>query len=238
MKFSMGILAGAAALFSAANASVVINGDFETGDTTGFDVAACGGAVTSTDDPICGFSNVIDPTPYITVQQDGDNDFLQLDTGLGTQILLGLVTQTLNITADASTLSFDAGVLNTLPGLGTDTFPDFVFVGARTETGDFIPIFSMDNAFSFNVSDIAKLTSPSDGFFDTGVVVDLSSLVGMSIALEISLNSTPDGAQSLFALDNFAMTGSDDSEIPIPAPLALFATGLFFVRLAASRRTA
>lgn len=240
MKFSVSILAGAAALFSAANASVVTNGDFETGDTSGFDVAGCGGAITMTEDPVCGFANVIDPSPFITVQQNGENDFLQLDSGLGTQIVLGQVIQSLEITADANILSFDAGVLDILPGLGNEAFPDFLLVSVRTEMGDSRPIFLIDNLLNFIAADNSlnpSLTSPSDGFFDTGVVADLSSLVGMSIFLEINLNSVLDGNRTLFALDNFALTGDGVSEVPIPAPMALFATGLFLLRRVSSRRT-
>lgn len=239
MKFSIGLLTGVAALLSAAHATVITNGDFEAGDTSGFDVAACGGAVTMMDDPVCGFTNVIDPSGFITVEQDGTNNFLQLDSSLGTQILLGLLTQTLNITADANILSFDAGVLDVLPGLGNETFPDFVLVSVRTEMGELLPIFSMSDQFGFAVSDNAlnaSLTSPSDGFFGTGVIADLSSLVGMSIILEISLNSTLDGQRTLFALDNFSLTGGDVSDVPIPAPLALFATGLFLLRRVSSQR--
>jgi len=241
MKFCIGLLTGVTALFSAANATVVTNGDFETGDTSGFDVTACGSVITMVDDPFCGFTNVIDPSGFISVEENGSNSFLQLDSGLGTQIVLGQLTQTLSITANANILSFDAGILDVLPGLGNEVVPDFISIGIRNEMGDLLTIFQMSDPFGFSAISpdgiITSLTSPSDGSFGAGVVADLSSLIGMSIILEINLNSVLDGDRTLFALDNVALTGGDLSQVPIPAPLALFATGLLLLRRTSSRQS-
>ena len=242
MKLSISLVAGIASLFAVANAAVITNGDFETGDTSGFNVAGCGAATTMVNDPVCGFTNVIDPSGFITVQQNGANNFLQLDSGLGTQILLGQLTQTFNVTANANMLSFDAGVLNVLPGLGSEVFPDLLSIGLRTASGNHLPLFLLSDQFGPNpISNngiVTSLTAPSNNLFDTGVVADLSALVGMTVMLEISVNSALDGQRTLFDLDNIALTGGNVSQVPIPAPLALFATGLFLLRQVSSQRKA
>ena len=240
MRLLIAICSGTAALLTAANATVITNGDFQIGDTSGFGLSACGAAITMVDDPVCGFSNVVDPTPFITVQRNGDNDFLQLDSGLGTQIIQAIATQTLNITTDANMLTFDAGLIDVLPGNGTEVFPDLLSISVRNEMGESTTIFQLSDQFgtqTISANGITSLlTAPGDGFFDTGVAVDLSSLVGMTIMLEIGVFSALDGARTLFAVDNFALTGGTVSEVPIPAPLALFATGLIFLRRATSQQ--
>jgi len=231
MRVCVGLLSAAFALAASANAALITNGDFSAGDTSGYAVAACGIGTTAVNDAVCGFSNVIDPSQYIYVNQNGADDYLQLDTGFG--ILFGSVTQSLNITANSHLFSFDAGVIGGAPGFGSDIFPDKVTVGVRNSVGNFLRIFSMtENGFTAYSENglTASLTAASGGFFGTGVVADLSSLIGLSTLLEIQLFSELDGRNVSFALDNFALTGGSPSEVPGPASLALFATGLIFFR--------
>jgi len=105
-----------------------------------------------------------------------------------------------------------------------------------------LPLFLLSDQFGPNpISNNGidtSLTAPSNNLFDTGVVADLSALVGMTVMLEISVNSALDGQRTLFALDNIALTGGNVSQVPIPAPLALFATGLFLLRQVSSQRKA
>lgn len=229
----------AAASLSTADAAIITNGDFEAGDISGFDVTACGFSTTAVDDPVCGFTNVIDADPFISVNQDGDNDYLELETATG--ILLGLVTQTIEITSSAFILSFDAALLAAGPGLGSSTSPDTLSVGIRDENGAFQTIFRYREtgaeAGPFGPGAFAStLTTPSDAFFDVGVVADLSDYIGQLVTLQIGLFAEPDGRIVSYGLDNFTLAGTPPSEIPIPAPLALFATGLIALRRWSGKR--
>ena len=224
MKLTMSIIVAMTILMASANATVITNGDFETGDTTGFDVLVAGPST----------------EPFVTVQQDGDNDFLQLSAGNAVEgFLFATLSQSLTITAEAFLLNFDAALLSAEDDTGPDEagpFVDFFSVGIEDEDGDFTGVFGYDEVagartdpFNQNVFP-AGLTSPSNSFFDTGVVADLSSLIGQTILLEISIFAEFDQRTVTFAADNFALTGGSASEVPIPAPVALFATGLLLLR--------
>ena len=235
MKIFAGLLPAAAAMFASAQAALITNGDFSAGDTSGYSVTACGLGVTNVNVPVCGYTNVIDPAPYVHVAQNGADDCLQVETGFG--ILLGVITQSIDITSNAHMLSFDAGVLGGTPGFGSGVFPDKVTIGVRDNAGVFSRLFSMTEAgfTAYNTNGLSTVLTPaSSGFFGTGVLADLSSLIGMSVFLEIQLFSELDGRNVAFALDNFDLAGGV-SQVPIPAPLALFATGLAFLRLHSHR---
>ena len=224
MKRTTSLIAAIAALVTSANATVVTNGDFETGDTTGFDLLVAGPST----------------APFVTVQQDGDNDFLQLSAGSAVQgFLFATLTQALTITADAFLLSFDAALLSAVDDTGPNEagpFVDFFSVGIEDENGVFAGVFGYDEVAGartdpFNQGILpASLTAPGNSFFDTGVTADLSSLIGQTIFLEISIFAEFDQRTVTFAADNFALTGGSVSEVPIPAPIALFATGLLLLR--------
>lgn len=222
-KMLKGLVAGAALAFTATTAQaipveLVTNGDFETGDFTGWLKVATGGAVGfAINDGTFIPQSGLGPTPPIGGQYDAVSD----QGGPGTSSLLQTIA--LPGVFDILMLAWDDRIENL-----ADQFldPDQEFRVVFYEVSG-API---GEVFSTNPGDTLSQPGPNARSFD--VTALLSAYAGQSIVLAF------EEQDSLFffnaTIDNVSLT----ADIPEPATLGLLGAGLIGLGLARRRRRA
>ncbi len=216
----------ALALLASPVSAAVVNGDFETGDLSGY----------TTD--ISGPSGVPFDT-FASVQTSGGNSFFETTTG---SVADGLsqtsIMQSTTVTSATSLLTFDTSLIedsaDQLIGAGS-AFQDNITFFIFDSSFNYIPVFALltggggVDPFGGNpvAAAIATTTSPSDTFFDTGVSVDLTRFIGQDILFGIATNAYNDGRILTGRYDNIAFSAptppQDPSAVPLPASLPLLA---------------
>ncbi|MBV7256856.1 hypothetical protein KCG44_08660 [Pacificimonas sp. WHA3] len=247
MKIYM--IAGAIAFGATQSAlATVVNGDFETGDFTGFTVEANEGTLAG---------DAIDETLFSSVGELGGSQVAQLDTlnldfDMDGQIFdaLGVLTlnQRVTVSPDAPLLTFDVGVIGNSAdptGSGTSDRDDVlilriatlrtfdIFVGGFDVNPGGIPEF-------FDI-DVAATNIP-DAVLDTRVEIDLTRYLGgfaRTFDIEFQLFNRNDGRRTRFGIDNLSFPiDAPPRDIPAPAGLMLMLLGTGLLSVLNSKRSA
>ncbi len=176
------------------------NGDFASGDLTGWTDWAIGSSL----DPIAS-------DPFIDVTAFGSGNAVTFETGaFADDLFLASLEQEIVISAIKSTLVFDFSlptVTADATGVGDSLVPDalFVLLDNGTELLDLLLIDSLGpvvDPFASAPGEV-KLGAPSDDAFEFSLQADLSAIVGQSVVLAFELVQEDDGAQiSKLAVSN------------------------------------
>lgn len=192
-----------------------VNGDFETGDLTGWTASAIGGS------------------PLISVVMPATNHFAEFETGdFATGPFISTLEQTITVDPSKPLLSFDFTLPTTTAdatGIGASPFLDGFFVSA-TAGGSFFDLLLVDQfgalADPFGTAPSAvRLGAPSASGFDFGLTADLSSLATQSVTILFDVINEDDGFESTFALDNVQFSGSG-GVVPEPSTIVLWGLGV------------
>lgn len=218
--------------FTASPATAVINGDFETGDFTGWTVSGIG-----------GLGDPIDPSSFISVTEVAGNKVARFKTGeFADGLFVATLEQTLSVNASEPILSFDLTLPTVLPdptGTGSSPFVDGLFVSLDDGT-DFFELLLVDqfgivaDPFGTAPGSVA-LGSPTDPNFDFNFSADLSSLAGENLRLFIDLIQEDDGFLFDPDIDNVLLRGAAEP-IPEPVTAMLGTSSLIALGLAVRRR--
>jgi len=212
------------------------NGNFETGDLTGY----------FTEDDLG------DPNPAVTVAADpgSGNHFASLDTASHTSFF-NTLGQDLTLPPSPAVLSFDVGFSTAVDG-STDVgmgFPDSFAVSLVT-TADFLDILVVDAAGGVVADPGGSLpvtydpTSTIAGFAPLAGAGALSgaitlplpaSMLGDDATLFFDLFDEEDGHRSIAAVDNIALQAAPAPAVPEPATGLLLTVGLAAMAGAARR---
>lgn len=195
-------------------AAGIVNGDFETGDLTGWITASTG-----------------EPIPRVNVLSVGGNQLVRLETGdFASGPMVSSLSQSFEVTAENPILTFDVSeptlaidISGTSDGSGLDSLA--VFVGSEL-------ILRADQNKA--VADLNLIGKPSDRSFAFGVRADLTAFAGMRPELRFDILNLDDGSQFSIDIDNI-MLGPLPAAKPEPASIHLAAIAL--VSLLAGRRT-
>jgi hypothetical protein len=197
----------------------IINGDFGTGDFTGWTLSA-----------IDDFGDPLDPNDFITVEAAGSGNAAVFDTRqFADGLFIATLEQTFAVTADEPILRFDfslPSLINDPTGTGTGIFPDALFASVEAG-GDFFELLAVDDfgplADPFGTAPgTVALGVASDPFFELSLAADLTSLAGGDVTLFIDLVQEDDGFQSVFDPTNFALTSETKGVIPEPVSLIVW----------------
>jgi len=209
--------------------AAISNGDFATGDFTGW--------ITSAGDD---FGDPLDPANFLSVVPLGSGNAARLDTGeFATDALfIATVEQTFLIDPAAAMLTFDF----TLPtqsvdptGPGTGAFLDTLFVSVDDGV-DLFELLLVDNIGPLEdpfatAPGPVSVGPPSDAAFDFRMSADLSSLAGSNVTLFVDLVQEDDSQVSVFHASNFAL-------VPEPSSWLLAVLGLAALTVFVHRRRA
>ncbi len=224
-------------LFSAFNSessAAIINGDFATGDFSGWTVSA-----------IDDFASPIDSTPFISIASAGAQKAAEFKTGEFVDgLFIATLEQTFTVDIANPFLTFDFTLPVATPdptGTGTSSFFDGLFVSLDNGT-DFFDLLLLDQ---FNVLADPFGTAPgattigisSAADFDATFSLDMTSLIGDDVTLFIDLINEDDGFQYASPLmSNFAATPLPKTKtVPEPSIIWLFGTGIFILLLITGR---
>lgn len=189
----------------------IINGDFETGDLTGWTVSVFGGS------------------PLISVVDLGGNNVAHFPTGdFATGPFIQTLEQSFVVDPGLPFLTLDFGLPELQPdptGTGASPFLDAFVVAASSGAGTFELLLVDANgalADPFGTAPGAVfLGPPTNPSLDFSLSADLSLLLG-PITLSFFVTNEDDGSQfNMLYLDNVVMT-----EEPVPAPGTLLLIGL------------
>ena len=182
----------------AAQAGLIANGDFDNGLNSWSDASFSGQVFSN--NGLVNLSTGVDFGPYSAVLVQGDDGFFNFNTPILIDAQQSLIEFDLwqferNIDASESGTSSLADVLN-------------------------LSIYdAFDPSFDLFFIDLA-VTSQQKNFS-----LDISSLVGRSVAFSFELNDENDGFDSTFSLDNIRLTSPVN--VPEPSTLLLFSLAIF-----------
>jgi hypothetical protein len=211
-----------------ASATIIVNGDFETGDLTGWTASATGAVIPPP--PL---------TPLISVISIGGSSAAEFETGdFASGPFISTLEQTFTLPPDTSQLVFDFS-LSTAPdptGTGTSPFLDS-FVVSLTDSVDFFDLLLVDafgaipDPFGSAPGTVA-LGSPMNPALDFGLTVDISALAGSTVTLFFDIINEDDGSITTALLDNVAVP----AQIPEPHTLWLLVGGIFSLLVMGKKR--
>jgi hypothetical protein len=194
-----------------------INGNFATGDLTGWTASA-----------IDQGGNAV--TPLISVATSAAGNFAVFDTGnFATGPFDSTLSQSFLVSAAEPILRFDLNDLPTLTpdatGTGTSSFGDSVVASVSDGTNTYALLMvdssgSLADPFGTAPGTVVigpSLNSPLDSLFQA----DLSSLAGQSLTLFLDTTNQDDGFQSVYYFTNFQTAPTIISNFTIPEPSSL-----------------
>jgi hypothetical protein len=208
-----------------------INGNFATGDLTGWTASA----IDQNGNPV---------TPLISVASSGGTNFAVFDTGnFATGPFDSTLSQSFLVTAAQPILSFDFNHLPTLTpdptGTGTSSFRDSFVASLFDGTKTYVLLLtdssgSLADPFGTAPGSVTIGTS-SGSPLDSTLRADLSSLAGQTLTLDLDVTNQNDGFRSVFDPTNFlTSTPMPPNFIPEPNSLMLAVIGgvasLLYVR--------
>lgn len=206
------------AIFASSASAAIVNGDFETGDFTGWTVSA-----------IDDLGGPIDPTPFLSVANVGGNYVADFRTGAFSDgLFIATLEQTFTVDAAAPIVRFDF----TLPTVSTDstgtgTSPFFDAILVSMDDGiDFYELLLVDQfgalADPFGTAPgTVILGAPSDPSFDYGFTANVSTLANQNVTLYVDVINEDDGSMATMTADNFN-TGTAHAPVPEPASVAVW----------------
>jgi hypothetical protein len=218
------LVVGAVSSVGSGNVSAgFINGNFATGDLTGWTASA----VDQNGNPV---------TPLISVASSGGSNFAVLDTGnYATGPFDSTLSQSFLVTAAEPILSFDFNHLHTLTpdptGTGTSSFRDS-FVASLSDGTNTFALLLVDSSGAltdpFGTAPGSVTVGPSSiiPVLDTTLRADLSSLAGQTLTLFLDVTNADDGFRTVFDPTKFDTSAKSPSNfIPEPSSLVLAAIG-------------
>jgi hypothetical protein len=207
---------------SAAVRAGFINGNFATGDLTGWTASA----IDQHGNPV---------TPLISVASAGGANFAVFDTGTyAAGPFDSTLSQSFLVTAAQPILSFDLSGLPKLSpdssGTGMSSFQDSfvasVFDGTNTHA---LLLIDASGALAdpFGTAPGTVTLGPSlNSPLDTTFTADLSSLAGQTLTLNLDVTSQDDGSQSSYSVTNFT-TSARQTQNAIPEPHSIVLASAF-----------
>lgn len=202
-------------------ADSVVNGDFATGDLSGWTVGA-----------IDDGAGAIDPTPFVAVESFAGDDALQMSTqDFGDGLFIATLEQQFTVDVANPFFSLDfvlPEIDEDFTGAAASPFYDALVVSIDDGT-DTIELLQIDqfgalaNPFGSASFDV-ELGEASDADYDFSLLADLSSMVGLELTLFIDLIQEDDGYVFVSALDNIR-TGAAPAVQPVPEPASLWLVG-------------
>ena len=205
--------------------SAVVNGDFETGDLSGWTVSAIDGLASPT-------------TPLISVSSSIGNDFAVFETGeFDDDVFISTLEQSFIISAAEPLLiidmTFPAASIDPT-GIGTSVFSDSYFMSLDDGT-DFFDLFLIDEFGTLpdpfgTAPGAVTIGTPLNPTFDLSVTADLSSLAGQTVTLFLDVLSEDDGSQFSLNVDNVRTVARPTNGNAVPEPMT---AALGFIGLAA-----
>jgi hypothetical protein len=191
----------------------IVNGDFATGDLTGWTASA----IDQNGNPV---------TPLISVVSMGSIHDAVFDTGqYATGPYDSTLSQSFLVTAAQPILSFDFNKMPTLTpdptGTGTSPFGDSFVASLFDGTNTYVLLLidssgSLTDPFGTAPGSVT-IGQSSNSPLDSTLQADLSSLAGQTLMLNLDVTSQDDGFQSMFDSTNFGMTQVISPNI-IPEP--------------------
>jgi hypothetical protein len=235
MKAINAVLAVLLGVFSSAGLGTAsagfINGNFATGDLTGWTASA----IDQSGNPV---------TPLISVASSGSAHFAVFDTGnYATGPFDSTLSQSFLVTAAQPILSFDFNRMPTLTpdptGTGTSSFRDSFVASLFDGTKTYVLLLtdssgSLTDPFGTAPGSVTIGTS-SGSPLDSTLRADLSSLAGQTLTLDLDVTNQNDGSQTVFYATNFLISPPMITNfIPEPNSLMLAVIGgvasLLYVR--------
>jgi hypothetical protein len=204
-------------------AGTLVNGDFATGDLTGWTASA--------------IDRNGNPTPpLISVGSSGGTHFAAFDTGnYATGPFDSTLSQSFTVTAAEPILSFDFNRLPTVStdstGTGTGSFLDS-FVASLSDGTNTYALLLVDRSSSLTdpfgtAPGSITIGASSDSPLDSTLRADLSSLAGQTLTLDLDVTSQDDGFRSVFDPSNVMTSPASASNfVPEPSSLVLAALGM------------
>jgi hypothetical protein len=195
----------------------LVNGNFATGDLTGWTASA-----------IDQNGNAV--TPLISVASSGGTNFAVFDTGnYATGPFVSTLSQSFLVTAAEPILRFELNHLPTLTpdatGTGTSSFGDSVVASVSDGTNTYALLMvdgsgSLTDPFGTAPGTVVigpSLNSPLNSLFQA----DLSSLAGQTLTLFLDATNQDDGFQSVYYFTSFQTARTIKSNFTIPEPSSL-----------------
>ena len=218
-----GILTLAVAALSASTtlADTVVNGDFSTGDLSGWLASSDSGTIPQV--PI---------TPIVSVVGTGNGSAAELSTGdFDTGPFISTLEQTFTVSATQPVLGFDVSFSSVADstGSGNGFFGD-AFVAVIQAGVEFFDIALVDDTgvqvdpFGSAPGSVS-VDSPQNASLSVRVLADLTPIAGQTVTLFFDIVSEDDGRRSTAVVDNVGFPGGN-TVVSEPATLALILTGL------------
>lgn len=212
-----------------------INGNFQTGDFTGWTRSA-----------IDAGNSPISPAPFINIGTSGANYFAQFTTGqFADGLFVATLEQSVLIEAAKPFLSFDFSLptLSSDPtGAGTSPFLDSLTVSLDNGTSTFTLLLvdkngALADPFGTAPGTVA-LGTPLDPVFDFGFRVDTTSLAGQTVRFFIDITNENDGSVTTWDPDNHLFSTAPPAgqpTVPEPSSLVLLSLGGISLLVASAR---
>lgn len=204
-----------------ASAGLLVNGNFATGDLSGWNASA----IDQNGNPV---------TPLISVGSSGGTNFAVFNTGTyAAGPFDSTLSQSFLVTAAEPVLSFD---FNHLPvvspdptGTGTSSFGDSFVASVSDGTNTYVLLLidssgSLTDPFGTAPGSVT-IGQSSNSPLDSTLRADLSSLAGETLTLYLDVTSQDDGSQSTFDLTNAGTAKPELSNVPEPDSLMLAVIG-------------
>ncbi len=197
-----------------------MNGDFETGDLTGYTAEKYGASGVAFD-------------AFVNILNDNGNSYVEITTA---SWVLGLdtasITQSKTIDTQSALLTFDADFVS----------EEVDFVGGGSLFRDSVSFYFFDENFDFyrpygfvsgggagidpfggtGADAFTTLTTATNSDFDTGVSVDLSGFMGQTLLFGLGAVSNNDASIVTARFDNLTFSAlPSDSPAPVPLPATL-----------------
>lgn len=209
-----------------AGATAIVNGDFATGDFTGWTTSAIDQ----------GFAPI---APLLSVVPFGGGNAADFPTGtFADDRFIQTLEQSFVVDPGEPLFSFEFSlpdIVSDATGTGASSFRDALVVSLDRGT-DFFELLLVD--FSGALADPfgtapgpVTLGAPTDPAFDFLFTADLSSLTGDTVTLFFDIINEDDGFQFNSPLMGVAKTGAPSNKAPLPASIWLFLIALGALRL-------